>query len=282
MRKTMLAILIIFSMLIPTAGASGDAVTNKMLTVLGDSIASGYGLSEYTAGNNYSAPLSFGNMLGAEFESYRNFAVDGRTSRQLLDALSAPNEALEAAVKDADVIVVSIGGNDFLQPMISAVKKAALGDYELFARILSEGFSADMPGEYLQKILTSALDAAKGVDIQKTAANIKECVNIISKENPNARIILMTIYDPFSGSVLLKAASDVAKERLSILNSAICELESENVNIIDVYGAFDGRAGEFTNINRLDIHPNAEGHNKIYELLKDRLETKFVTASWGC
>ena len=67
MRKIMLALIIVMGMLMPAAGAFGEGVSYKSLTVLGDSIASGYGLSEYTSGNNYSAPLSFGNMLGAEF-----------------------------------------------------------------------------------------------------------------------------------------------------------------------------------------------------------------------
>lgn len=270
MRRILFAVFAVFLMLIPGTTAMGET-ENETLTVLGDSIASGYGLEEYMSGNNYSAPLSFGNMLGAEFESYRNFAVDGRTSRQLLDALTAPSGTLANAVCDADVVVISIGGNDFLQPMISAVKKAAMGDYELIAAIFKGEFRAEMLGDYSQRILTSALDAAKLVDVEKTAENIRKCVKIISDVNPNARIILMTVYDPFSGNVLLKAASDVAKERLSILNTKILAMEDGNVSVTDVYSAFDGRAGELTNINRLDIHPNAEGHNRIYELLREKI-----------
>lgn len=271
MRKIFLAVMTAFCLLIPGGSAMGDSVSGRTLTVLGDSIASGYGLSEYTAGNNYSAPLSFGNMLGAEFDNYRNFAVDGRTSRQLLDALIVPSGALANAVYDADCVVISIGGNDFLKPMISAVKSAAMGDYELFGAILNGEFQAGMLGDYSQRILSSALDAAKQVDVEKTADNIRRCVENIQRVNPDAHIILMTVYDPFSGNVLLKAASDVAKERLSVLNAGIMALESENVSVIDVNGAFDGKAGEYTNINRLDIHPNADGHYRIYELLREKI-----------
>lgn len=270
MRRILIAVFTVLLIIVPGTTAMGETA-DKTLTVLGDSIASGYGLAEYTSGNNYSAPLSFGNMLGAEFESYKNFAVDGRTSRQLLDALTTPSGTLANAVYDADVIVISIGGNDFLQPMISAVKKAAMGDYELIAAIFKGEFRAEMLGDYSQRILTSALDAAKLVDVEKTAENIRKCVKIISDVNPNARIILMTIYDPFSGNVLLKAASNVARERLSILNTEILAMDNGNVSVIDVYSAFDGRAGDLTNINRLDIHPNADGHNRIYELLIEKI-----------
>lgn len=269
MRKTILVILTVLIMMVQGTAAFGEKADNKALVLLGDSIASGYGLAEYKAGNNYSAPLSFGNMLGAEYESYRNFAVDGRTSRQLLDALSSPSEALKEAVSEADVIVISIGGNDFLKPMISAVKSAAMGDYELIAAIFKGEFKPEMLGEYSQRILNAALDAGKKVDVERTADNIERCVKLITEINPNAEIILMTVYDPFSGNVLLNAASEAAKEQLSVLNAGIMALEGGNVKVIDVYKAFDGKAAEYTNINRLDIHPNAEGHYRIYELLKD-------------
>ncbi len=271
MRKMILIPLMFLIMLTTGAAASGKTVSEQALTVLGDSIASGYGLSEYTAGNNYSAPLSFGNMLGAQFGSYRNFAVDGRTSRQLLDALENPGGTLANAVFDADVIVISIGGNDFLQPMISELKKAALTDYRLMEAILGGKFKPEMLGEYSQRILNSALEAAKRTDIDGTAENIRQCVEKILSVNPDCRIILMTVYDPFSGNVLLKAASDVARERLPLLNDRIKSLASENVSVIDVYAAFENNADEYTNISRFDIHPNADGHNKIYELLKAEL-----------
>ncbi len=85
----------------------------RSLTVLGDSIASGCMLPQYEAGNNYSAPLSFGNMLGSKFESYQNFVVDGRTTEELLNELRSSEELAET-VSNSDVIVISIGGNDFL------------------------------------------------------------------------------------------------------------------------------------------------------------------------
>ena len=245
--------------------AYGDT-TRESLVVLGDSIASGYGLSEYTSGNNYSAPLSFGNMLGAEFQSYRNFAVDGRTSEQLLYSLQDPSEELSQALSGADKIVISIGGNDFLKPMLSAVKSAAFGNYEMLEAIISGNFKAEMIGDITNKVLTAALDAAKKVDLGTIAENIEQSTREIRKVNRNAEIIVLTIYNPFSGSVLLGAASDIAFEKLNELNGLISDING--ITVADVYTAFDGKANEYTNINRLDIHPNADGHNAIFELLE--------------
>lgn len=245
-----------------------ERVEYKSLTILGDSIASGCMLPQYEAGNSYSSPLSFGNMLGAEFESYHNFAVDGRTTEELLNALESSDEELAEAVSNSDVIVISIGGNDFLQPMISAM----MSDSELIASMFMEGYQPDMPEEYTQKVLDSALEAAKNVNVEETLDNISKCVELISDVNPNTEIILMTVYNPFSGSNLLKAASEVAQEQLSLLNFGITMLKSEKISVIDVYSEFDGKADKYTNIGILDIHPNANGHYRIYELLKKQLK----------
>lgn len=266
MKNFVLAVLLFVTMIFQGGHAYGDTA-RKNLVVLGDSIASGYGLEDYTAGNNYSAPLSFGNLLGAEYESYRNYAVDGRNSEQLLYALENPTDDMAAALAEADRVVISIGGNDFLKPMLSAVKSAAMGDYELWSAILSGELSPEMVGGYTNDVLSAALEAAKNVDISVTAENIEKCAAAVRGINPRAEIVVLTVYDPFSGSVLLSAASDIAYERLHELNGRIAEIDG--IAVCDVYSAFDGSAAEFTNINRLDIHPNAEGHYKIFELLED-------------
>lgn len=270
MKNFLLAALLLITMFFHGGQAYGDTAREN-LVVLGDSIASGYGLAEYTAGNNYSAPLSFGNLLGAEFESYRNYAVDGRTSAQLLYSLENPSEELAGSLVRADRVVISIGGNDFLKPMISAVKSAALGDYELMGAIIGGEFKAEMLGEYSDRVLTAALDAARGVDVSAIADNIEKCAEAVRGFNPDAEIVLLTVYDPFSGSVLLSAASGAAEEKLPELNGRIAAIDG--VKVADVYDAFKGSAAEFTNINRLDIHPNAEGHGRIYELLEETIRS---------
>lgn len=268
MKNFFLAALLLITMFFQSGRAYGDTA-RESLVVLGDSIASGYGLAEYTAGNNYSAPLSFGNLLGAEYESYRNYAVDGRTSEQLMYALENPTDDMAAALAAADRVIISIGGNDFLKPMLSAVKSAAISDYELLGAILSGEFKAEMLGDYTNTVLNAALEAAKKVDVNVIADNIEKCAAVIRRLNPNAEIVVLTVYDPFSGNVLLSAASDIAYERLHELNGRISNIEG--ITAVDVYSAFDGSAGELTNINKLDIHPNSEGHYKIYELLEETI-----------
>ncbi|MCH5207007.1 MAG: SGNH/GDSL hydrolase family protein [Oscillospiraceae bacterium] len=253
---------------VPSLGATSECRFGKT-TVLGDSIASGYGLPDYVSGDNYSAPLSFGNLIADECGGYENFAVDGRTSSELLEALTHPAGALGDSITEADRIVISIGGNDFLKPMIAAVKTAALTDSDMLGSIINGEFKPEMISGYTNRILQAALSAGEKVDVDKTVENIAKIVEIIKRANPGAEIVLLTVYDPFAGSVLLKSASDVAEERLAVLNNGIKKLAGGNVKIADVYAAFKGNEAEFTNIAKLDIHPSAEGHYAIYKLLSE-------------
>lgn len=240
----------------------------RSLVLLGDSIATGCMLPDYVAGDNYSAPLSFGNMLGAEFENYANFAVDGRTTEELLNSLEADDEELSEALSSADVIVISIGGNDFLMPMVTAIYNDETLSY------MFEESGAELSDEDFQKALDASLEAAKAVDASQTFYNIGECAAKITEINPAAKIILMTVYNPFSGSEELKAASEVAREKLTVLNFGLISLGSlvdSNISVIDVYSEFDGSAEKLTNISSKDIHPNSDGHYKIYRLLKKQL-----------
>lgn len=237
----------------------------KSLTILGDSIATGCMLPQYEAGDNYSAPLSFGNMLGAEFENYRNFAVDGRTTEELLNALETADGELSEALAGSDVIVISIGGNDFLQPMITAIYNDETLDH------MFEETSTELSDEDFQRALDTALEAAKAVDVSQSFDNIGKCAAKITEINPTAKIILMTVYDPFSGSEKMKTASDAAREKLTVLNFGLNSLSGGNIGVIDVYAEFDGAAEKYTNINSMDIHPNSDGHYRIYRLLKKQL-----------
>lgn len=257
------------------AAVSGNGTEKKLgsVTVIGDSIASGYGLTEYVSGNNYSAIDSFGNLLGAESGHYENYAVDGRRSDELFSAISDENSPLTRSVSEADNVVISIGGNDFLKPMLDAIKTSALTDTDFFLSILEGDISAGRISEYSNGILQSALTAARNVDVEGSVSNIRKITDKISALNPDAKIIVLTVYNPFAGNVLLTAASEAAEEKLSELNDGIKSLEGGNILVADIYEVFKGHESGYTNIGRLDIHPSSAGHYKIYEALSEILNT---------
>lgn len=274
MKKILLFASVFLMMIFPRAECSASSRFGNV-TVLGDSIASGYGLPEYTDGNNYSAPLSWGNMLGADCLRCENFAEDGLTSEELLHALEQPSEALGNSLRFADCVIISIGGNDFLGKMMEAVKISALSDTDMLSALLDGEFRAEMLGEFTDRILKSVTAAMRNADVDRTISNIQKSTDLISRINPDAEVVLLTIYNPFSEHILLSGISDAAESVLSELNGKISAIagNSPKIKIADIHAAFANNASQFTNINRLDIHPSEAGHERIYEVLCGILST---------
>ncbi|MCL2621542.1 MAG: GDSL-type esterase/lipase family protein [Firmicutes bacterium] len=85
----------------------GEPTPFKPFVVLGDSIANGYGV---TSSQAYASIVA--NEKG--YELNKSGAVDGLTTSGLINLLQN-NSGVQTAVENANIINVSIGGNDFLQ-----------------------------------------------------------------------------------------------------------------------------------------------------------------------
>lgn len=255
---------------VAAACAASASADDRALVVLGDSITSGYGLDGYVSGDNYSAAQSFANRLGGEFGSYENYAVDGRTSGELLTALDDADIA--AALAGADTVVVSIGGNDFLQPMLGAVQDAVMSDPDLLSAIQGGDVQLDEDNymQIMSQMMSVMLDAVDAVDVSDIGGNICSILSEISDLNSECQVILLTVYDPFEGVQGMEMMDVAAREKLGELNAEISAEASEHgAQVADVHSAFAGHALDYTNISSMDIHPNKDGHGVIYSLLSD-------------
>ena len=255
---------------VAAACAAAASADDRALVVLGDSITSGYGLDGYVSGDNYSAAQSFANRLGGEFGSYENYAVDGRTSGELLTALDDADIA--AALAGADTVVVSIGGNDFLRPMLGAVQDAVMSDPDLLSAIQGGDVQLDEDNymQIMSQMMSVMLDAVDAVDVSAIGGNICSILSEISDLNSECQVILLTVYDPFEGVQGMEMMDVAAREKLGELNAEISAEASEHgAQVADAHSAFAGHALDYTNISSMDIHPNKEGHGVIYSLLSD-------------
>lgn len=220
---------------------------------IGDSITAGYGLKDYSPDDKLKCE-SFANMLAKEFKaelppeaefSYYNEGLDGRTSGELLELLRSGD--LDDKLKDADAVIVSIGGNDMLgtfldvlsrnnAPMQTVSKAANLGralDKDL------EGFAENMP------LIADELNA-----------------------RTDGQVFVQTLYNPME-TTAVQIINKLSIEKIGKLNAIIreCSEDEKKYKICNVFDEFVGRSNELTNIGKLDIHPNAEGHKEIAKLI---------------
>lgn len=229
--------------------------------VLGDSIATGYGLSGYSAGDNFSAAESFASLIKSGGSDCVNLAVDGRTSAELLEAVREG----AADLADRDCFVISIGGNDLLMPMFAAIQDALVNDTELMSQIINGETEGLDTQALMERFSGVVMQAVQDVDMGETAANLEAIVSELKAAAPDSRIFILTVYNPFKGAEGLEDISALAEKKLGELNSAINSLSG--VTVADVYGAFRGNETGYTNIGIMDVHPSAAGHAEIYSLL---------------
>ena len=112
--KSVLAVLLTAALLLGACSAALAAAKPRYV-VLGDSIAYGSGLSNPTK-------AVYGKIVAdTNGYEYENYAIPGHTTQNLLRRLE--NDKVRAAVKKADIISISIGGNNFLLGDLNADRK---------------------------------------------------------------------------------------------------------------------------------------------------------------
>jgi len=206
----------------------------RQLLVLGDSIGTGAG-----------ATTTYADELAARLDppaDIRNLARNGWTTVDLLAALR-DDPPFRGAVAEADLVTVTIGGNDLL-----AARRA---------------------------YLDGTCGGADGLDCVRTAvAQLAERWDAIAAEltalaREDATIATATIYDPFRGVTSDAAVTATLDGYLAQANAAIRErAEAHGIAVAPVAEAFADRPDLISDDG---IHPNDAGHERIAEVLAGML-----------
>lgn len=204
---------------------------NKFYVVLGDSIAYGSGLIN-------SQEACYGKIVAdTNGYEYVNHAVSGYTSEDLIGKIS--EESVISDLKKADIISISIGGNDFLKNSPSDLI-----------------FDAVLEGNY------SGFDEIA----EKFYENLCVVIDKIYTVNENAVILMQNLYNPQSGEI-----GELYQYGVDSINGMIERYNEENpgeIIIIDVCSAF---GGDSENIAKDGIHPSAKGNVLIAETILEKL-----------
>ena len=265
--------------MMPSISAEQDP---EYILMLGDSIASGYGLAE----GEYRYADYLEEYLGMKSIDY---AKPGQTTGELLELVN--NEEVQIDIPLASVICVSIGGNDLIDT-VEGYLNTLLETYNT-----NNGTSLTLK-EYVQTVvavdddlqttmilkLTSLLN--KAANTYKT--NIQQIEASLLEQNPDAQIVVQTVYNPVNlqdpvingvdYSAKLAQIRKFASEQLLTLNNAL--MQTEGLIYTDVNAAFKDTEWVYTNMDpengffQMDIHPNALGHAVIAAEILNSLEAE--------
>lgn len=217
----LLCVITAFSCLGTAAFAADETVD---YVILGDSIAFGAGMINTTE-------ACYGRIVAdTNGYTYTNLSIPGITSGVLLTMVTE-GEKVRRNIENAEIISISIGGNNFLTNNIV-------------------GLAFDC----LVKNDTSAFDEIAQVYYTELCGIIEE----IKKLNPDAAILLQTVYNPQDG-----AAGEVYGLGGDKLNEMMRKYDAEHpdeIVIVEVAAALNGDAANFADDK---IHPSARGNEII-------------------
>ncbi|MBO7295863.1 MAG: SGNH/GDSL hydrolase family protein, partial [Clostridia bacterium] len=261
---------ILTSTVLCPVSAAGASMPKSMLA-LGDSLTTGYALPDYVDENDPYACKSYANLIAAAMglqggDTYINRAVNGDTSSNLASRLPG----MKGDVQKAELIVISIGGNDMdrLIPLILyKVTGKQITEYSQMAAAL-QGVA---PEAYASLENDAEVQGAIADAVAKLKDNLKTVSDMIKENAPDARVIFLQQYNPLH----VQGFSDFAafsQKSLDAANAAIAEnAQSYGFEVLDVPSIINSRAAELTNIQKFDIHPNEQGHLEIAKLLAAHL-----------
>lgn len=271
-----LAACMVFSIITVTAGA--EETDAKNYVALGDSISTGYGLAE--------GEKAF-TQLVAEQNSFNltSLAEDGATTASLLAKLSEAETV--AALSTADVVTITIGGNDFVGAFFEYVARS-YNEANEGANKTAEDIKNDILGNNFI-VLNFALGIAEDFDsstecqtaIVGVQKNFPQIIAAIKSINPQTAIILTNQYNPYSFAagtltgtdeytLKFKALEGALDSGIQTINSLVTVLCTQlGCSVADAYTALKAAEENPTNAVfslsglSLDFHPNAYGHSLI-------------------
>lgn len=194
------------------------------ILIIGDSIGSGVGDGEMSGlGERYLALLDEDND---DDETLTNLSVSGYDSSQLVDLIKSGEN--NATISNADLIIISIGGNDL--------------NSLAFQRNL------DLPVAF-EETLTTYLD------------NMDAIITDIRTLNPEAQVALIGLYNPYSVIV-----PELTSYLLEWNDETRAIVESDpGSTYIPTYDLFQNHLSDYLYVDL--FHPNEEGYQAIAQQL---------------
>ena len=267
----------------PAAAADAPSVL-----ILGDSISSGDGLKAGECGY-------YDYVADCTGDTLTNLAKSGSTTSDVIAVID--DAANKDTIADADIICISAGGNDLMQPAKAYFETLAKEGENLIdtaKRIVKEGDRVSMLLAVNGKIKPSRKEAQ---------ANYIKIVEKLREMNPDAQIIFETLYNPFEISPDAVKARGYSDEDYGYLKNIInshedylnnvmraiagvplkrelgdtikvneVEVEkAEGVKVADVETAFEENGWLYNRILEKDIHPTPLGHALIAATVLDQI-----------
>lgn len=305
MKKKVIAALLVIALLACCVAALAACNKNEgerktEIVYLGDSIAEGIlGASPLGLRHEY----AYANVIGRRNDlTYYNHSVSGHLTKDLRAILENEDLDYDRArglllhVSEADIIHISILGNDVLQDrMDGAFETEPVTMHNIILEAAKDEYTS------IDRVLNG--DTVGGVTTAGSVENIKAIVDALRRLNPDALIIFQSVYNPImdvdtplikqeTRDALEAAGFEITLDSLHRLGDLLIERLNSALDTVlamdgyaDAFVIADGHAA-FNAVYAADpsrakdliypdgIHPSNEGHAVLADLTQGILEER--------
>lgn len=305
MKRKVIAVLLVTVMLvcciaILAACNKNEGERKTEIVYLGDSIAEGIlGASPLGLRHEY----AYANVIGRRNDlTYYNHSVSGHLTKDLRAILENEDLDYDRArglllhVSEADIIHISILGNDVLQDrMDGAFETEPVTMHNIILEAAEDEYTS------IDRVLNG--DTVGGVTTAGSVENIKAIVDALRRLNPDALIIFQSVYNPImdvdtplikqgTRDALEAAGFEITLDSLHRLGDLLIERLNSALDAVlamdgyaDAFVIADGHAA-FNAVYAADpsrakdliypdgIHPSNEGHAVLADLTQGILEER--------
>lgn len=271
LKKIIILTFTLLFLLSVTVISKAETYSSNNYTSVGDSVA--YGMSA-SPGKGY-VDLFYNYLKSRDENSGMNkynFGKLGDTSSQLLSKLK-DNKDIRDSIKNAKIVTISIGGNNFLITILTAACQAFHVDPNSPTLIKDLGDKINATTDkaaIVQDLISSpGLQNTFIAGVMKFGPDWPQIVSEIKALSPTAQVYAMTIYNPINSSDPLYSLLDpiVQLMNISIEAGAI----DGKYKVVDVYSAFKEYKEKEPLVNfdlssgKVDPHPTNKGHEIIFQ-----------------
>ncbi|MBD7968116.1 GDSL-type esterase/lipase family protein [Paenibacillus gallinarum] len=206
------------------------------IAAIGDSLAKGTGDDE---GKGFvRRVVSMLKEDGKEVRVTANLAINGLTAEKLLPQLD--EAGVKYTLEQSNLILLSIGANDLFQ-----------------GAQVNQGADINIPD-------TAALYKL----LPKASGSLEEVLKKIAEINPNAEIVYVGLYNPFSD---LQDLKQVGNAVVTAWNSKVLELINtyDQMALASTFDLFENNVPQLLASDH--FHPNAQGYEEMAERIVEVL-----------
>ncbi|RXZ80190.1 GDSL family lipase [Paenibacillaceae bacterium] len=210
-----------------------SAADEVLITAIGDSLTKGTG-DRTGAGYVSLALAGLQQKLDKPVKLVNNLAVGGMRTDQLAERL-ASDGGYQYAIKQANLLFLSIGGNDLFQFATKSLNESG-----------EEGISE------------TAMQEMKA-ELEEGAERLERIFKLIHELNPQARIVYIGLYNPFSDMEPFREGGMYVQQ----WNKKAYEISQayNTITIVPTYDLFDAALSTYLSSDH--FHPNHEGYAEI-------------------